>query len=508
MEQQPARTRLRRASHLQRSSRFRQRQPITGGHDDRDRTSFIRVTDFAALWRKRVQGVKIPADAYDAVTAELQNSRIRSVDVERCCRDLVQFQDDPQFPAKAGVMISALINASEDNEFHIKTGVFKEPLVGLGYRNRKNIFADGDVGGDFAAMMESGSAYTEGSVQGMLARELLGGVVRVEKNVYGKVAPWMKQGKVIVRGSVGSPMIMIAQVEGGHHLIAGDLQMTTGHSMAGGEIEVGGFAGPFTGFGQKGGVIRVGYAGSLVGPRRTGGEIIVEKECEGIAEQQGGGRIMVGERQVYPERARPDKEKLKELLQAWRDFVFDSSDIEGTYNRMFEAAMVLQHGSAEVEAFSRGMHRLEKRPQFLTRAGIFLSALINSGREIFYRVDLTRMGAANKLGYRNCKKVRAVGNVGAHAGVESDPTGVLMVDGNAGYGAGAWSSGTLVIRDNAGDMLGLGAQAGQVEAFGSAGKYTGHLLNGGHVYVQNEIAGKGHVINGTIKQSADLIIEV
>jgi formylmethanofuran dehydrogenase subunit C len=471
------------------------------------RESVVRITDFSVLW-SRLSHIRDHNELYNAALSSICQAEITAADVERFCSDVKPFQGEEGFQWRAGVMLSALINSSVDSDFLIPGNIFNKTLCLLAYRNRKNIYVDGDVGDSFAAEMEEGIATVRGNVYGSFAPSICGGSAIAEQNVYGRVGASMKGGEVIVKGDVGvlGYVYIFDMGQTSQRVFIGDPMFAVGLEMENGFINIEGFSGALTGLYQKGGIIRVGYAGSVVGSRRKGGEIYIDHDYESLSLSPGGGKIFFGTRQLHPKKKNGEDKTLATLLEAWEAMPFDNFNIERSYNEAFTLAKVLEYGGDDVANFSRALNFLKDTPHFHTKAGIVLSALINAGEGLFYSVDLRGLGGISKLGFRNSKIIRVLGSLGPHAGTESVLGSTMIVEGDVGYAAAAWGSGALLVTGNAGDFLGLGMRSGYVEVIGSAGNHVGQMLDGGSLYVHQEMGSLGNVRNGLVQHGDDILI--
>lgn len=467
----------------------------------------IRMADFTGLWRKLGQ-INEHNELYNATLSSVADVEITAADVEKFCREIQPMQGEDGFSWKAGAMISALINSSVDSDFIVPASIYERKLCLLGYRNRKNIYVDGEAGDGFAAEMEEGIATVRGNVYGSVGASMTGGAVIAEQDVYGRVGPCMEGGEINVKGDIGALGYNYGYVTpaGPEKIFVGEPMFAVGLDMRGGFICIEGFSGALTGLYQKGGVIKVGYAGSLVGSRREGGEIYIDHDYESMSLNPGKGNIFVGEKQLHPKKKNGEDKVLAELIAGWYAVPFDNFDIERSYEEALQVAKILSYSGDDIGNFCRALQLCRDEKHFHTKAGIFLSALINAGEGIFYTVDVRGIDGISKLGFRNSKILRVRGNAGPHAGAESLAGSTMIIEGNAGYAAGAWGSGAIVVAGDSGDFTGLGARGGHIEVIGSAGKNVGELLEGGSIYVHQEIGGLGNAHEGLIQHGDDILI--
>ncbi len=450
------------------------------------------------------------SEIYDRAKELFSSSNYSVHDVEDFCQQIKQFQSDENFSYKAGLIISAMINSGIDDGYKVDTTIFDKRLALLGYKNVKHVTLMGDAGEEFASGMADGSINVEGSVYGNVGDRMTGGEIYINENVFGHVGPDMEGGMIRVFGNVGS-LAHISIVHQGtpyQKILIGDLSMIVGGRMKGGTIHVDGFGGSLIGLHQEGGVITVGYGGSYVGPRRSGGVIVVREDLENTLGKPGtGGETFIGDRQIYPFVKNGEDETLKDLIDAWMLFRFDNFDIERSYDEIFGMAGALKYTGRDLLRFSKAIECFQSEHMFGRKAGIFLSALVNGGGNIFHTFDFTGLGKkVSLLGYRNDGIIRVFGNLGSHTGREMQDKGLMIVEGSVGYGTGAWKQGGyLVVTDNAGDFLGLGMDGGYIDVFGTSGNNIGQSMKSGELYLGSGHGTIGSIYGGMI-QSHDKIL--
>lgn len=479
---------------------FKGREPAT--------EKIARLTDFRGLW-ERLSHINNHNELYNATLSSVADLEVTSSDVEKFCVEIEKMQNEEGFPWRAGIMISALVNSSVDSDFIIPVRIFEGKLSLLAFRNRKNVFIDGDAGDGFAAQMEAGIATVHGNVYGGVGEGMTGGTAIAEQDVYGRVGACMAGGEINVKGDVGilGYNYGFSCGNGPKRIFIGDPMFAVGLEMEDGFINIEGFSGALTGLYQKGGVIKVGYAGSVVGSKRSGGEIYIENDYESISSKPGGGVIFYGEKQIHPKKKNGEDKVLAELIGAWYATPFDAFDLERSYSEAFQLARMLTYTGDDVGNFARALPLCRDVGHFHTKAGVFLSALVNAGEGLFYSLNLEKTPGISKVGFRNSKIVRVKGNLGPHAASESVGGSSMIVEGNVGYAAGAWGNGALLVTCDAGDFTGLGARGGYIEILGSAGKNAGEFMDGGCIYVHGLLKGVGNVRNGLVQLGDEIIIQ-
>jgi len=201
-------------------------------------------------------------------------------DIERFSISLAEFQNEENFPIKAGLYLSALMNASEDTGFVIHTAHLGGSIENLGYHNSKDIKIDGHAGNGIGYDMHAGSIIVDGDAGGY-------------------VGAWMNGGSIIVKGdatdTAGTGM------EGGAITIEGDALGWVGNKMRDGTITINGNAAYYAGSLMAGGTIIVnGHAGIEIGQEMEGGKLILNGGYGDISRHIRGGMIFLGEKLIFP----------------------------------------------------------------------------------------------------------------------------------------------------------------------------------------------------------------
>jgi hypothetical protein len=227
----------------------------------------------------------------------IENLGNSAEDVETFSILLEGFQAGKNFPYKAGLFLSALINSSKDTEFVIHTAHLR-PIDYLGYRNTKNITVDGDIGNWVGAEMESGAITVKGCTGKHVGDFMGDGKIIVEGNAHGFVGQNMKKGSILVMGDANA--MVGHRMKDGTIIVKGNSSGYVGYWMEGGVISVGGnvsqsLAGEAVGWNMKNGIVTVsGYAGSDVGQHMGGGEIHLDGTYASISDIIQHGRIFHG----------------------------------------------------------------------------------------------------------------------------------------------------------------------------------------------------------------------
>jgi len=121
-------------------------------------------------------------------------------DVEKFCLLLSEFQNERDFTAKAGLFLSALINNRNSTEYVLHTSHFPEPLCCIGYRNKKRIMVNGDVGDFVGNYMEGGMIVVEGNADKWAGSDMKDGIIKIKGRARECVGRLMQGGEIRVDG--------------------------------------------------------------------------------------------------------------------------------------------------------------------------------------------------------------------------------------------------------------------------------------------------------------------
>ena len=216
----------------------------------------------------------------------IQNSKR---DIECFSIAIAAFQGENRFSEKAGLMLSALMNSSQEDGFIIHTSHLSLPPGYLGINCIKDILVKGSACKFLGFWMERGSITVTGDA-GDYFGGIHGGKAIVEGDCGDYAGQGMFGGEVIVMGNARNYAGNL--IRGGSLVVCKDAGTLVGNEMEGGSIIIRGNAAMGAGNGMKGGKIVVeGDAGEGVGYGMEGGEIHVHGKIESIAENLKHGRI-------------------------------------------------------------------------------------------------------------------------------------------------------------------------------------------------------------------------
>jgi glutamate synthase domain-containing protein 3 len=228
-------------------------------------------------------------DSYEAMAWAAARLEYSARDVARFTVAVGACQEEQCF-ARAGMLISALINEGKDSEYTITTRHLQVPLNELGVMNRKNIIVDGDVGSQCGRKMECGSITVNGNAWMGVGMIMEGGTITINGNAEDSCGNAMKRGTIVVKGDAGGTCGLC--MDGGSVAIEGNAGDYCGDLMHGGTITVNGNAAEHCCSGMKGGSVTVkGDVGFEPAPFMEGGELHIGGECGKLGIKIKGGKI-------------------------------------------------------------------------------------------------------------------------------------------------------------------------------------------------------------------------
>lgn len=204
-------------------------------------------------------------------------------------------------------------------------------------------------------------------------------------------------------------------------------------------------------------------------------------------------------------------EALEMLEKTWKEWKATFTDVWTEY-RNANHLLRLSHISVspeDIRLFSIYVSRFAEDDFFEVKAGIFLSALINSGPESDYSVVTLHDAGLYAIGFRNVKEITIECNsppalVGWEMG-----KGRIIVNGSTGENAGLdMKGGEIIISGNTGNGLGRCMHGGIVRVEGDAGEETGVLMIGGELHIKGDISSIGNdIVGGRIYHKGKLIVD-
>ncbi len=238
-----------------------------------------------------------------------------------------------------------------------------------------------------------------------------------------------------------------------------------------------------------------------------------------------------------------ENEALKALKVAWRKYEYQS-DIMGAgpndenYENAISAIKGITYSAKDVALFSVGLSEFADEEYLSSKAGFFISALVNNGNETEYKVFVPHIEEirghlklkVSWLGYRNTKNLTIEGNIEACTGdkmqggqiiVNGNVRGTelgdfmeggrIIVNGNMGTGVGIkMKNGEIIINGNVSANIGDNMLGGVIRINGdvNAGFLVGESMKGGEIHVNGKLDLRGfdlHVISGKVFHNGKLI---
>src|SRR3989338_3836014 len=176
---------------------------------------------------------------------------------------------------------------------------------------------------------------------------------------------------------------------------------------------------------------------------------------------------------------------LAQLKEAWKEFnCRKRRAIVDEYEVAVSIVSSINYSSVDVGKFSIALTEFQEEKDFFSKAGLFLSALINNGKDASYTITTRHLEKPIKyLGFRNTKNITIIGDVGADAAYKME-SGVMVINGNTGGGTGyEMQGGSLEINGNAGMRLGTKMKDGTISVKKDVRAAAGLLMQGGAIVI-------------------------
>jgi hypothetical protein len=153
------------------------------------------------------QEADFPEEYYECVSGHLKGR-----DTKYCAKDVEKFsialaelpRVNDSFEGKAGLFLSALIDCCKAARFTIHTENLTHPLDFLGFRNRKTIVVEGDVGDFLGCEMSGGKITVKGDAGYEAGQRMGGGEIHIEGEIKDGIADEddVCEGKIFHRGEL------------------------------------------------------------------------------------------------------------------------------------------------------------------------------------------------------------------------------------------------------------------------------------------------------------------
>jgi glutamate synthase domain-containing protein 3 len=132
--------------------------------------------------------------------------------IELFSLQMEEFCEMPDFGAKAGMFLSALVNAGKGKRYLLHVGHL-DRVSYLGYDNIKDVVVTGHGGNMFATGMKGGSLLLHGDAGDFAGWSMKGGKLTIKGSAKDYVGSHMSGGLIIIEGNAGNSL--------GDHLFGG-----------------------------------------------------------------------------------------------------------------------------------------------------------------------------------------------------------------------------------------------------------------------------------------------
>jgi len=183
---------------------------------------------------------------------------------------------------------------------------------------------------------------------------------------------------------------------------------------------------------------------------------------------------------------------IEQLKRVWKAHPLESINIlllGSSYHEEVSASIRSQHYSAkDVEHFSLLLFEFDHEKNFSEKAGIFLTALVENGREEDFVIHTSTLGQlVNHLGKGNTKNILVKGDVGSHTATEMKKGKITIEGDEHGYAGLRMEGGLIEILGNAGEVIGWDMRNGMIIVHGNAEYNTGNEMGGGEIIVYGDV---------------------
>jgi formylmethanofuran dehydrogenase subunit C len=166
--------------------------------------------------------------------------------------------------------------------------------------------------------------------------------------------------------------------------------------------------------------------------------------------------------------------------------------VKQEFDRVMEPEILvlkdMNYSPADVEKVSIAIASLQEENDDVDKRGLFLSALVNFGKDEEYKLFTKNLEPLLLLGFLNNKRIIVDGFGGCELGVEMIG-GEIVLFGDADYGAGNdMKGGKIIIKGNhPEENLGSGMTGGEILVECNVGDKAGHFLNGGKLHILGNV---------------------
>lgn len=182
----------------------------------------------------------------------------------------------------------------------------------------------------------------------------------------------------------------------------------------------------------------------------------------------------------------------EQLKRLWRRHPLQSINqlLLGTsYVDEVAASVASQNYSAkDVEHFSLLLFEFQDEKNFSEKAGVFLTALIENGKEDDFVIHTSTLAVPIQgLAKGNTKNVLIKGDIGSHTAKNMKKGKVIIKGDEEGYAGLKMTGGDIVILGDAGEVIGWEMKNGSITVHGNAGWNVGTEMKGGEILVYGNV---------------------
>jgi hypothetical protein len=190
--------------------------------------------------------------------------------------------------------------------------------------------------------------------------------------------------------------------------------------------------------------------------------------------------------------------------------IWETHDVKGNHIKMeYDKVHALLQGigisADDVKQFSVMLMDLMEDKRFPTKAGVFLSAMINLMEEDSVEIDVRHLeGKVNYLGMRNKKNVTIFGDLGSCA-FELMESGTVLINGDVRRGLGYWmKNGEIIVEGNVRRECGAMMRGGRITVRGDTSGVIGRSMVGGVLIFEGRLLARvGYMKGGEIRSHID-----
>jgi len=203
-----------------------------------------------------------------------------------------------------------------------------------------------------------------------------------------------------------------------------------------------------------------------------------------------------------------ENKTLEEIKKVWRECRYDweaKDNVDISSHRKFLSMLSnVGYTANDVELFAIVLAEFQEEDSFSTKAGVFLSALINGGKDEKYIISTRQFHEPiQRIGIENHKDIIIIGDVDRAGSYMK--TGSIVVQGHANRVAYFMEGGRIIVEGNVYLHAGNHMKSGNVIIRKNAHQ-VGWGMDGGSISVEGEIGSIGDVKHGKIFHKGKLIV--